>query len=39
MYITVLIKIIENRSKSKKRVKTVGEKVNLWIKSKIKIKP
>ncbi len=36
---TVLIKIIENRSKSKKRVKTVGEKVNLWIKSKIKIKP
>ena len=36
---TVLIKIIENRSKSKKRVKTVREKVNLWIKSKIKIKP
>ena len=35
---TVLIKVIENRYKSKQRVKTVREKVNLWIKSKIKTK-
>ena len=35
---TVLIKVIENRYKNKQRVKTFREKVNLWIRSKIKIK-
>ena len=35
---TVLVKVIENRYKSKQRVKTAREKVKLWIKSKIKIK-
>ena len=35
---TVLVKVIENRYKSKQRVRTAREKVNLWIKSKIKIK-
>lgn len=35
---TVLIKVIENRYKSKQRVKTAREKVKSWIETKIKIK-